>query len=30
MALQEINAGVNTFGSKKEKVMKLKEHKICL
>ena len=30
MALQEIDVGVKTFSSEKEKVMKLKEYKICL
>ena len=30
MALREINVGVKAFGSKKEKVMKLKEYEICL
>ena len=30
MALQEINVGVKAFSSEKEKVIKLKEYKICL
>ena len=30
MALREINVGVKSFGSEKEKMLKLKESEICL